>query len=162
MNTKERHLSPNNGIDSNDTLPAKMHKMIYNVLSEFEFSINECTDISKHVLVSNIETALKDSIPMFVFFMMYANKAKEREEYYSEQLKRMEAESVKHGTGKTISANKAGIKSNKVYLKTQAAIRRYRTIRRNCEDLGEAMKMRKEIAQTKSADARKEFGGYNF
>jgi len=143
-----------------DTFPEILKQKIADLLERFEHAPGEIIDVVKHIMNSDVDLALEDSVPLFTFFKLNANKAKEREEYFGEQLKKLEQQVLTKGSKERLSVQRASVYESVTYRKCQAAARRFRKVRRDCEDLAEAMRLRKEIAQTRSADNRKEIGGY--
>jgi len=153
-----REIKPNIGEDffvpDKNILPELLVTRLYDLLSNFEYRPSEIMDISKHILDADIETALEDSVPLFAWLVLEGNNAKEKEEYLEDKLKILVM--AKPEEGKKVSQLKAENKNTDEYKRTFSLYLKYKKIVRNCEGMKEAMKLRKEVAQTKSANIRKE------
>jgi hypothetical protein len=132
-------------------LPKHMTDLMQSIFAQFEYEPKKIKDVSEYLLNSNVDDALNDSVSLYMFFSMCANKAKEREEYYSNVLKTLEA--PKSDQGK-VSVQRGGVRRTGLYRRTYDVCRLQAHIRRNCEDMAKAMEKRIDSAQTKSKNAR--------
>ena len=133
-------------------LPVHMASLIESLLVEFKFDESRTADVAKHVLDSDVDVALEDSVPMKVFFGMCANKYEEKEEAAAEKI-RILIESGMNSSDK-ITVQKGRAKSTPQYKELAAKKIRYHRMKSDCRTLEKAMEMRKDIAQTKSANYR--------
>lgn len=140
------------GVENKEIFHPSMLSRIVGALTAFEFEYSEATDVAKHIIDADIEQSLEDSIPMFSWFSMCANKAGERESYFEDKLKTLQMTAVKKK--EAVTQQKGGARETTLYLRTHDAWRRYGMIRRNCKALAEAMKMRFDKARTKNVNAR--------
>lgn len=135
-------------------LPEMIYDKIMSIFTEFEYDIKRVEDVTRYVLDADIETALSDSVPMYCFFSYCENAMKAKEEGAEERLKKISINFNKESDAKTITERKGEAKNSEEYRKMFDLLVYYRRIRRNCESLKEAMKMRLEVARTKSANSR--------
>lgn len=138
-----------------DIFSQELVQRITAAFNAFEFESGQAADIAQHIMDATVSVALEDSVPMHSWFAHCAAYAEEKKEYYHESLKTLEMTSVKDSS-KKVAEQKGGVRSTALYLKTQQAYLRCQRIERLCKGLMESMKMRAEIARTRSANQRVE------
>lgn len=139
----------------NRSFSDELYDKIYNLFSHIEHNLNEVDDFAKHILETDIDTALEDSVGLFGFFGLQANAAESKEKYFFETLKTLEAAGVKNQKEKVIS-QKGEVRSSKTYRDTQKAYLKFRKIRKDCEHLTDTMGKRLDAARSRSVNRRTE------
>jgi hypothetical protein len=143
---------------SSQTFTVELKQKMIDLFSDIEYEFGRSENFASHILSDNYEDALVDSVPLFSFFSLYRNKAREKEEFYEESLKTLllragkEADQTKMKAGSV----KADVRSGALYIKTQKTFLKFKRIARDCEYLAEAMKLRLEAARTRAASNRVE------
>lgn len=160
----EREVHPNRGTNElenrfNDLkkkeLPRPIYTLIHDLLKEFMYEPGKVHDVSSHILNGDIDSALEDCVPMKVFFGMCANNFEEKEEWIDEKIKNMIDTGVVNGSDDDkITIKKGRIKTDPRYLQMVARRVRYRKLKKHCRVLEQAMEMRRDITQSKSANYR--------
>lgn len=135
------------------SLPQSMYDLIRDMLSEFKFDGQRAADVAQYVLGADIDMALEDCVPMKVFFGMVGNKYEEKQDAVAEQIKILLEGGVQDSKVK-VTTQKGRIKSTKRYSQLMAKKLHYARLRRDCRVLEAAMEMRRDTAQTRSANYR--------
>jgi len=136
-------------------LSSKTIECMHDLFSNFEYDLNKTMDLSIHVLDTDEDTALEDSIPMHAFFVLCKANAETKEDTISEKLKIIEGGAIQN-KDKKITQQKGEIRQTEEYKNWQILMLRYRKIGRNCEGMMKNMEMRLNSSQTRSVDKRPE------
>lgn len=146
-------LSAKEAFMGNMKLSDSLEDRIRFAFEKFEFSPSQVEDIADQILNADVDNALETSVPLHAWFIHCAAVAEEKREYFEQMLKTLEFNSVKDST-KKVTEQKGGVRVSELYQKTQAAFRQYQKIEHICKGLAETMKIRAEIARTRSANSR--------
>jgi len=133
-------------------LPNEMRQLIKNVLSQFKWNEKDTLDLTRYIIDSDVDQALEDSIPMKAFFGMLGNKYEQREEAIDHLMKTM----IEKGTGgkEKVTQQKGILKDTGKYKELLKKKLFYTRLKRDCRTLEKTMEMRKDLAQTRSANYR--------
>lgn len=136
-------------VECNDELAARIHR----VFSQFQYDTNKIMDVAKILLDSDVDRGLIESIPERAFFGVCANSFEEKKEIVEEAMKAMMGAGITE-TDEKLTTKRARVTASKKYMDLIKMKLRYQRLEKDCRVLEEAMKMRKEVAQTRSANIR--------